>query len=294
MSVSRKNKSIKKSSKSRKNIKKMRGGTFPLPKSVDIISFKPTIIEFYNKLSGLLSYEPGSTNRLLMSVYQSYEEYMLSTQYPTAKKQIDDINLDFINLKQGERGIGLKTFMDKIQTFNPIIILLLSLNGRIIDDRYYTSYVLSDKETIYPMCLKFVCRLYINNLDEKTLFELIVELYSDVLKYLSSILIDVCKLKITYTNAFTPIQLTDGSVLKLDDYKSTNNTSLINSFIAWFGIMNPNELHGLLEIKKELKHKLLSKITPENLINNQIIRLKYDELKGNLTVASISKLLVDE
>lgn len=166
MSVSRKNKSIKKSSKSRKNIKKMRGGTLPLPESVDIKSFKPTIIEFYNKLSGLLSYAPESKNKLLMSVYESYEEYMLSTLYPTTKQQIDDINLDFIALKQRKNGIGLKTFMDKIKTFNPIIILLLSLNGRSIDDSVFTPYLLADSQTIYPMCLKFVCRLYINNLDE--------------------------------------------------------------------------------------------------------------------------------
>lgn len=124
----------------------------------------------------------------------------------------------------------------------------------------------------------------------KTLFELIVELYSDVLKYLSSILIDVCKLKITYTNAFTPIQLTDGSVLKLDNHTTHENTPLINTFIAWFGIINPNELNGLLAIKKVLKDLLLTIIKPDYLKNKQIIRLNYEPF-GKLTVGSISKLL---
>jgi hypothetical protein len=292
MSVSRKNKSMKKTSKSRKNIKKMKGGT--LPESVNIISLKPTIIEFYNKLNALLIYTKPNDNRLLDSPYISYEEYMIKTVYPDTTSKINAINEKFVELKQPMKGIGLKSFMDTISLFEPKIILLLAIDNKVIDKEYFTPYLLFDGKTVYPMCLKFVCRLYINNLDEKKLFELIVELYSDVLKYLSSQVIDVCNIQ-GHPLGFIPNLLSYDSVLKLDNHQTKNNNALINTFIAWFGVMDPNEFGGIISIKTTLARyiPLLILNTPLQILNEKeslkVIRQNYGHL-GNLTVGSIYKL----
>ena len=292
MSVSRKNKSMKKTSKSRKNIKKMKGGT--LPESVNIISLKPTIIEFYNKLNALLIYTKPNDNRLLGSQYISYEEYMIKTVYPDTTSKINAINEKFVELKQQKNGIGLKSFMVTISSFEPKIILLLAIDNKVINEAYFTPYLLFDGKTVYPMCLKFVCRLYINNLDEKKLFELIVELYSDVLKYLSSQVIDVCNIQGHPPGfGFIPNLLSDDSVLKLDNHQTKNNNALINTFIAWFGVMVPDEFGGIFSIKDTLKTYIPLQILNETEFNEteslKVIRQNYGHLH-NLTVGNIYKL----
>lgn len=101
------------------------------------------------------------------------------------------------------------------------------------------------------MCLRFVCRVVINEYEKEDLYCLLKSLHEHAQSYLIS--------KKIHKSISSPIKTIFTPRCLLVDHlpfpcKSVNyGTDTKNTLVAWFGIMDPNEMGGLINTTQIIK-----------------------------------------
>jgi hypothetical protein len=208
----------------------------------------------------------------------------------------------------GSEGFGLKHFIDMVKGWSNHIelIFVLALDHR-NDTLRVTPYLLANGVTIYPFCLRFVCRLVLNDMfkEKEDLYCLLKQINYNASSYwnlpkgnkfihpdLNPIFTPYCLLVRYLPFPHPPTRL------------GVQNT--LDTFFAWFGIMNPNELTGLNNTKAIIMHFISS--IHDDIIRDNILRQfnllakipelarvtikeNYNSIGNTLTVGSIANLL---
>lgn len=229
---------------------------------------------------------------------QSYCDNVISGQ----NELIQHLNDVFKHL--GQPGFGLGYFINKVKELTHYMELIFALA---LDSRDATTqvkpYLLANGITIYPMCLRFVCRLVLNDLckEKEDLYCLLKEINYKARLYWD---MDASSMLPHDNPSFTPTCLLDGHMQfpsPITTYWETKDT-----LYAWFGIMNPNELSGLTQTKKiimtyintiilkEQRERILFQLNSLMIDAHEtgIIRKNYNKPGNTLHVNGIATLLL--
>lgn len=155
------------------------------------------------------------------------------------------------------------------------------------------------------MCLRFICRLVINEYKEKEdLYCLLKPINEHASRYWQD-KYNVADIPMA-DPIFTPRCLLDGHLLfPVGSLRYGENTK--NTLVAWFGIMNPDEMEGLENTKKIIKDFITNLLSTGTLSASHnkifeelrglsdstetgIIRAHYKD-RGPLTISSVATLL---
>jgi len=207
----------------------------------------------------------------------------------------------------GSENHGLKHYIEIVKTWSNHIelIFVLALEHK-SDTLRVTPYLLANGVTIFPFCLRFVCRLVLNDMfkEKEDLYSLLKEINYKASLYWSlpegdrSIPPDA-------NPVFTPYCLLVRYLQFPHPPTRLGVQNTLDTFFAWFGIMNPNELGGLNNtkaiimqfistIREDIRINILKQfnlltIMPE--IARDTIKENYNGIGNTLTVGSIAELL---
>jgi hypothetical protein len=263
------------------------------------------ILDYYKQTVGLVKhsvYREKYGTGVVKNIKESYSDKVISER--------DGLISRFNQALQyfGTENHGLKYYIDMVKTWSNHIelIFVLALEHK-SDTLRVTPYLLANLVTIYPFCLRFVCRLVLNDMfkEKEDLYCLLKQINYNASLYWNlpegdkSIRPDI-------NPVFTPYCLLVGYLQfpHKPTYLGVENT--LDTFFAWFGIMNPNELGGLNNTK-DIIMNFISSIREENRINilkqfnlltqmpkiaKSIIKENYNGIGNTLTVLSIAELLL--
>jgi hypothetical protein len=259
------------------------------------------ILDYYKQTVGLVTYSQHDEKHgtgIVQTIKQSYCDNVISGQ----NELIQRLNDDFKHL--GQSGVGLGYFINKVKEWTHYMELIFALA---LDSRDATTqvkpYLLANGITIYPMCLRFVCRLVLNDLykEKEDLYCLLKEINYKARLYWD---MDASSMLPHGNPIFTPTCLLDGHMQfpsPTTTYRETKDT-----LYAWFGIMNPNELIGLAQTKriiityistiipKEQRERILFQLESLKIDTSEtgIIRKNYNQPGNTLHVNGIATFLL--
>jgi hypothetical protein len=234
----------------------------------------------------------------IKDIKQSYCDKVISEH----RALIERFNTSFINLGKKDFGLGAFIKIVKEWTHHIELIFALALDSSSITD--IKPYLLFNNITIYPMCLRFVCRLVLNDLfkEKEDLYCLLKKINYDAGLYWNTDSFNTSTIP-PVNHTFTPKCLLDIH-MPFPDTISRYGRETKDTLYAWFGIMNPNEFGGLEKTKIKiwtLINEIDSKVK-ENILQNLrgltdvsetgIIRQNYNSMGNTLTVSSIATLLL--
>ena len=205
------------------------------------------VLDYYKKTVGLVTYTLSSEQYgTITTKIQSYSHNIINDNPPIIAR------FDEAFRYLGSDGYGLGVYISIVKSWIDTgyidLVFALALESTLIE---VTPYLLNNRFTIYPMCLRFVCRLVLNNYKEKEdLYCLLKSLNERTVRYLEYYKIDITSIGSCDKPIFTPTCLLNGP-LSLRDAGMRNES--YNTYIAWFGIMDPNEIGGLMNTKKIIK-----------------------------------------
>lgn len=201
--------------------------------------------------------------------------------------------------KLGNDGYGFGYYLNLVKDWNISLILSLALSDNV---GAISSYILADNQTIYPMCLVFICRSILNSKSVAEIDSALIHIESETTKWWNKTdnTVDLSILGRYPVPSFTPKCYLDLDYLNFPS-QGGHLSPIKNTLFAWFGMINPNSLGGLLETKKILKPILIRESVFENLrvlsgtegSDKIIIRRNY--YPGiDLTMKSVAELLLRE
>jgi hypothetical protein len=254
------------------------------------------ILDYYKQTVGLVMYRLGG---FVQVIKQSYCDKVISEHHASIQR----FDLAFKYLGQEGRDLGYFISIVKGWTHHMELIFALALDSSDATTQV-KPYLLANGITIYPMCLRFVCRLVLNELckEKEDLYCLLKEVNYKARSYWdeetgSSILPDG-------NPSFIPTCLLVGH---MRFPLNAPNEEILDTLYAWFGIMHPSELGGFDEIKKKImdliniqvehiKLRILKQIVQLMKGETSIVRENYFISPGdtsvNLTIGFIAELLL--
>jgi hypothetical protein len=264
----------------------MRGGTI-------------NILDYYKKIVGIVKHsihDERYGTGIVESVKQSFSD-----------KTIEDRQGLIIRFNEafryiGQVGYGLKHYIDLVKEWymHKELIFVLALENSQVQ---VTSYLLANGITIYPMCLRFICRLVLNDMfkEKEDFYCLLKYVYDKANLYwgqeIETILPDMQPI-------FIPGCLLEHHLQFPYPPQANQSNNIFDTLSAWFGIMNPNELGGLQATKRYIIDYLKDNPQLRDYIFGQlkilykmqrlsqiVIRQNYNQNRNNLTVGSISELI---
>ena len=252
----------------------MRGGTI-------------NILDYYKKIVGIVKH---STH-----VKQSFSDKTIEDR----QGLIGRFNEAFRYI--GQVGYGLKHYIDLVKEWymHKELIFVLALENSQVQ---VTSYLLANGITIYPMCLRFICRLVLNDMfkEKEDFYCLLKYVYDKANLYwgqdIETIHLDMQPMQ----PIFIPGCLLEHHLQFPYPPQANQSNMILDTLSAWFGIMNPNELGGLqatkmyiidyLKDKPQLREYIFGQLQMQRL-SQIVIRQNYNQNRNNLTVGSISELI---
>lgn len=263
------------------------------------------ILDYYKKTVGIITYthhdESHAMGGFIKDTKQSYCHKVISEH----SALIERFNTSFIHLGTDGHGLGAFISIVKEWTHHMELIFALALESSSIT--LIKPYLLFNKKTIYPMCLRFVCRLVLNDLfkEKEDLYCLLKKINYDAGLYWNTSSFNTSTIPLV-NNAFTPKCLLD-THMPFPDTTSRYGRETKDTLYAWFGIMNPNEFGGLVQTKIKIinfideinkndssfkKNILQDVFGLTHVSETGIIRQNYNSPGNTLTVSSIATLLL--
>jgi len=197
------------------------------------------------------------------------------------------------------KGYGFGYYLNLVKDWNISLILSLALRN---DVGAIISYILFDNQTIYPMCLAFMCRSILNSKSVAEIDSVLTHIERDTTVWWkeNDNTVDLSILGIDPVPSFTPKCYLDPDYLNFPS-KGEHLSPIKNTLFAWFGMIDPNSLGGLLKTKKILKPILIKTSQLDNLrvlsitegSDKIIIRRNYNQ-GTDLTMRSVAKLLLGD
>lgn len=263
------------------------------------------ILDYYKKTVGIITYklhdESHAMGGFIKDIKQSYCDKVISEH----SALIDRFNTSFINL--GKKDFGLGAFIKIVKEWTHHIELIFALALESSSITHIKPYLLFNNITIYPMCLRFVCRLVLNDLskEKEDLYCLLKKINYDAGLYWNTGSFNTSMIP-SVNHTFTPKCLLDIH-MPFPDTISRYGNETKDTLYAWFGIMDPNEFGGLEKTKIKIwtfineinkidssfKEKILQNLRGlTDVSETGIIRQNYNSIGNTLTVSSIAKLLI--
>jgi hypothetical protein len=153
------------------------------------------------------------------------------------------------------------------------------------------------------MCLRFVCRLVLNDLfkEKEDFYCLLKYVYDKANLYWGQ---EIETIDPNMQPIFIPGCLLENHLQFPYPQQANQSNNILDILSAWFGIMDPKELGGLiatknyiiefLKDKQELKDFIfeqLKRLYKMQGLSQIVIRQNYNQIGNNLTVGSISGLI---